>query len=94
MALSPYNQLSNDNVKFLQIQFLSVLGRSMASLSPYLSLTNWSHSPKLLHSFRIPEPDLSEPVTDQLGHVELPHGARGDVPGHVLSHAHPVAELF
>ena len=50
------------------------------------------HSPKFLYSLRVPEPDLSEPVTHQLGGIELPLGPRGDVPGHVLSDALPVAE--
>ena len=49
-------------------------------------------SPKFLDSRRVPEPDLSEPVADQLGGVELPLGPRGDVPGHVLAHTLPVAE--
>ena len=50
------------------------------------------YSPKFLHSLRVPEPDLSEPVTDQLGGIELPLGPRGDVPGNVLADALPVAE--
>ena len=50
------------------------------------------YSPKFLYSLRVPEPDLSEPVTYQLGGIELPPPPRGDVPGNVLPDALPVAE--
>ena len=51
------------------------------------------HLPKWLHSSRVPEPDLSEPMSHQLCHVEASLGPPSNVPGHTLTNTLPIAEL-
>ncbi len=52
-----------------------------------------AHSPEIPDALRVEKEDLVEPVPDQLVGVELARAPPGDVPGHVLAGALPVAVL-
>lgn len=55
---------------------------------------HWArHLPKWLDSSRVPEPDLSEPMTHQLGHVEASLGPASNVSSNTLTDPLPITEL-